>query len=101
MAKSELRPKIVKLAKMVGGVAGAMNKIDGNQPEYYALDGVVTDEMADVALVMGLRTPRTFEYILKKCKRTPEDTQRILDELTQVGVAKVWTDRSDVKPRYF
>ncbi|MGL4549075.1 FAD-dependent oxidoreductase, partial [Eubacterium aggregans] len=46
-------------------------------------------------------TPRTFEYILKKCKRTPEDTQRILDELTQVGVAKVWTDRSDVKPRYF
>lgn len=101
MAKSELRPKIVKLAKMVGGVAGAMNKIDGDQPEYYALDGVVTDEMADVALVMGLRKPRTFEYILKKCKRTPEDTQRILDELTQVGVAKVWTDRSDGKPRYF
>ena len=60
---ANLRPKIVKLAKMVGGVAGAMNKIDERAPEYYALDAVVTDEMADVALVIGLRRPRTFAYI--------------------------------------
>ena len=64
---ANLRPKIVKLAKMVGGVAGAMNRIDEKAPEYYALNAVVTDDMADVALVMGLRQPRTFEYIVEKC----------------------------------
>ena len=53
---ANLRPKIVKLAKMVGGVAGAMNRIDEKAPEYYALNAVV--------LVMGLRQPRTFEYIV-------------------------------------
>ncbi len=67
---ANLRPKIVKLAKMVGGVAGAMNRIDEKAPEYYALNAVVTDDMADVALVMGLRQPRTFEYIVEKCGRS-------------------------------
>jgi hypothetical protein len=30
---AELRPKIVKLCKVVGGLSGAMNKIDENAPE--------------------------------------------------------------------
>lgn len=63
-----LRPKIVKLAKMVGGIAGARNKIDENAPEYYALACVVSDEQADVALSMGLRKKRTAEYVAKKCR---------------------------------
>lgn len=33
----QLRPKIVKLAKMVGGLTGMVNTIDENEPEYYAL----------------------------------------------------------------
>ena len=39
-----LRPKIVKLAKMVGGLTGMMNHIDEDAPEYYALECVVSDE---------------------------------------------------------
>lgn len=98
---AKLRPKIVKLAKMVGGVAGAMNKIDENAPEYYALNAVVTDDMADVALVMGLRKPRTFEYIVEKCQKSREETQKLLDQLAYTGVVKVWTDKQDKKDRYF
>ena len=45
---AELRKKIVKLCKMVGGLTGMMNKIDENAPEYYALECVVSDEQADV-----------------------------------------------------
>lgn len=90
---ANLRPKIVKLAKMVGGVAGAMNRIDEKAPEYYALNAVVTDDMADVALVMGLRQPRTFEYIVEKCGRSREETKKLLDQLTYTGVVKVWTDK--------
>lgn len=98
---ANLRPKIVKLAKMVGGVAGAMNRIDEKAPEYYALNAVVTDDMADVALVMGLRQPRTFEYIVEKCGRSREETKKLLDQLTYTGVVKVWTDKKDKKDRYF
>lgn len=55
-----LRKKIVKLAKMIGGLVGVVNKIDENAPEYYGLECVVTDEMADIALCAGLRKPRTI-----------------------------------------
>lgn len=89
----ELRPKIVKLAKMVGGIAGAINKIDENAPEYYALACVVSDEQADVALCMGLRKPRTVEYVAKKCGKSVEDTRRLMMELAQIGVCKVWHEK--------
>ncbi len=98
---AELRPKIVKLAKMVGGVAGMMNKIDENAPEYYSLNAVVTDDMADVALAIGLRQPRTLEYIVEKCGKSREETLSLLTELADTGVCKVWTDKKDGKDRYF
>ena len=98
---SELRPKIVKLAKMVGGIAGAMNKFDENTPEYYSLNCVVTDEMADIAMIIGLRKPRTFEYVLNRSGKNRKETQAILDQLTYTGVAKVWKDKEDGKERYF
>ncbi len=98
---SELRPKIVKLAKMIGGIAGAMNKIDENAPEYYSLDCVVTDDMADIALIIGLRKPRTFEYIAKRSGKTKKETKALLDQLAYTGVAKVYPDKEDGKNRYF
>ena len=87
---AELRPKIVKLAKMVGGLAGVMNKIDEDSPEYMALECVVSDVQADVALTMGLRKPRTVEYVSKKCGKSIDETHKILMELAQIGVCKVW-----------
>ncbi len=98
---SELRPKIVKLAKMIGGIAGAMNKIDENAPEYYALECVVTDDMADIAMIIGLRKPRTFEYVAKRSGKTKKETKALLDQLTYTGVAKVYPDKEDGKDRYF
>lgn len=98
---AELRPKLVKLIKMIGGIAGAMNKIEATMPEYYALDGVVSDDMADVALCLGLRKPRTFSYVMYKCEKSKAETQRLLDQLTYTGVVKEWTDKEDKMPRYF
>ncbi|BCJ93902.1 pyridine nucleotide-disulfide oxidoreductase [Anaerocolumna cellulosilytica] len=97
----ELRPKIVKLAKMVGGIAGIMNKIDETSPEYYSLNCVVTDDMADIAMIIGLRKPRTFEYIAKHSGKSEEELRTILNQLAYTGVAKVWTDKEDNKDRYF
>lgn len=90
-----LRPKIVKLARMIGGVPGMMNKIDENAPEYYALACVVTDDQADVAVCAGLRKPRTMEYLAKKCGKSLEETTRLAHELADEGVFTIWTDRTD------
>lgn len=90
-----LRPKIVKLAKMIGGVPGMLNKIDEDAPEYYALECVVTDEMADIALCAGLHKPRTMQYLADKSGKSLEETTRLAHELANTGVFTVWTDRDD------
>ena len=78
---SKLRPKIVQLAKMVGGISGVVNKIDENAPEYYSLADILTDEEAEVALAAGLRKNRTVEYLAKKTGKSIEETKRIADRL--------------------
>jgi hypothetical protein len=85
-----LRKKIVKLAKMVGGLPGRIFTIDENAPEYYALECVVSDEQADVALAMGLRKERTAEEISRRCGKSLEETRRLAMELAQIGVCKVF-----------
>lgn len=87
-----LRKKIVQLAHMVGGLTGVINKIDENAPEYYSPECCVSDEQADVALVMGLRKPRTIEYIAKKANLSVEKAHKLAMELAQIGVCKVYTD---------
>ena len=84
-----LRKKIVQLAHMVGGLTGVINKIDENAPEYYSLECCVSDEQADVALVMGLRKPRTIEYIAKKANLSVEKAHKLAMELAQIGVCRV------------
>ena len=97
---AELRKKIVKLAKMIGGLTGMVNKIDENAPEYYSLACCVSDEAADVALAIELRKPKTFEEIVKRCGKSTDDTKRLLDELCDLGVVKVWTDEETNKDTY-
>ena len=63
---AELRPKIVKLCKIIGGFSGVMNKIDENAPEYYCMASILTDDEADIAIAAGLRKERTAEYLAKK-----------------------------------
>ena len=79
------RKKIVKLAKKISGPTAMMIKIDENAPEYYVLDCIVTDEMADVGLAMELRKPQTISQIAKKCGKSVGETDKLARELAQVG----------------
>ena len=65
---AQLRPKIVKLAKIIGGVTGITTRIDENAPEYYCMAGILTDEEADVAIAAGLRKERTAAYLANYIK---------------------------------
>ncbi len=88
-----LRAKIVKVAKMVGGPSGIMNKIDANAPEYYALAGSVSDEECDLLLAMGLRKIRTNDYLAKKLGWPIEKVNEVTDHLGYLGVIR--TDYKD------
>jgi succinate dehydrogenase/fumarate reductase-like Fe-S protein len=98
---AELRPKIVKLCKVVGGLTGMVNKIDADAPEYYCLAGILTDDEADVAIAAGLRHERTAEYLAKKTGRTLEETQKIAEHLAWIGIFRITTDPRDGKDRFF
>ncbi|MEG2519403.1 MAG: FAD-dependent oxidoreductase, partial [Oscillospiraceae bacterium] len=79
------RKLIIKLAKKISGPTALLVKIDENAPEYYVLDCVVTDEMAEVGLGMELRKTQTIAQIAKKCGKSIEETDRLARELAQVG----------------
>ena len=83
---AELRPKIVKLAKIIGGASGLMNKIDENAPEYYSMSDIVSDEEADIAIAAGLRKERTAAYLAKKVGKSVAEIMPSLDRLVYYGI---------------
>ena len=83
---AKLRPKIVKLAKVIGGISGAIVKIDENAPEYYSMANIVSDDEADIAIAAGLRKERTAEYLAKKVGKTVTEIQPSLDNLVEYGI---------------
>ncbi len=83
---AQLRPKIVKLAKVIGGASGLMNKIDENAPEYYSLVNIVSDDEADIAIAAGLRKERTAGYLAEKVGKSVEEIQGALDKLVYYGI---------------
>ena len=83
---AELRPKIVKLCHIVGGLTGVVNKIDENAPEYYSLASIVTDDEADVAIAAGLRKERTVGYLAKKVGKPVEEVEKLAKHLAWIGV---------------
>lgn len=101
MKKQKLRPKIVKLCKVVGGLTGVVNKIDENAPEYYSLASILTDDEADVAIACGLRKERTVDYLAKKVGKPEEEVHKLAEHLAWIGVFRVTKDPADKKDRYY
>ncbi len=98
---AQLRPKIVKLARVVGGLTGMMNKIDENAPEYYCLAAILTDDEADVAIAAGLRKERTVAYLAQKTGKPEEQVQKLAEHLAWIGVFRGTTDPNDGLDRFY
>lgn len=90
---AQLRPKIVKLAKIIGGVTGITTKIDENAPEYYCMAGILSDDEADIAIAAGLRKERTAGYLAKKVGKTVQEVQPLLDNLVYYGIFRRSMDK--------
>ena len=98
---AKLRPKIVKLAKLIGGISGMTVKIDENAPEYYSMAGYVTDDQADLAIAAGLRTERSAAYLAKKVGKTVEEIRSDLDALVYYGIFRRTFDRQAGEDTYY
>ena len=98
---AEMRPLIVKLAKVVGGVSGIVNKIDENAPEYYSLAAILSDEEAEVAIAAGLRKERTAQELAKKLGKPLEEVREIAETLAWKGIFRVNLDPNDKTDHYY
>lgn len=81
---AEQRELILKLGQKITDRIGHTVTVD--DPEYWGLAGVVTDEMAEVALSMKVRVPATVEEISKKCGKSLERTEELLKEMSVIGL---------------
>ena len=98
---AELRQKILKLCKIIGGPTGMVIHIDENSPEYYCMADYVTDDQADIAIAAGLRTPRTAEYLAEKVGKTVAEIADDLDKLVYYGIFRRTTQTSGGQTVYF
>lgn len=96
------REKIIKLGKMITDrVPAKLHGVTGEDPEYWGLAGVVTDEMADVAMKMKVRKPKTFEQIRKLTGIEPEKLQKLLDEMSWIGLIEYnWENLDGKNPNH-
>ncbi len=82
--------KVLDLANKISRTKrGAKDEIKPEYPEYYILEPVVTTEMAEVALCLGLRMPKSPKEIAAECGKTEELTAKLLWDLAMAGVAIV------------
>ena len=98
---AKLRPKIVKLAKVIGGASGAVVRITEDAPEYYCMANIVSDDEADIAIAAGLRKERTAEYLAKKVGKTVEEIAPSLDRLVYYGIFRRTFDEKLGEDVYF
>jgi len=81
------REKIIKLGRMITDRLPAKLKgVTGDDPEYWGLAGLVTDEMADIALKMGVRKPRTLPELVKLTGKDEAYLEKILAEMAYIGL---------------
>ena len=84
------REKILKLGKKITDVvAHKLKGITADDPEYWGLAAILTDEMADIALSMDVRVPYTVPQLMKMNKITEENREhfeKVLEDMAYVGL---------------
>lgn len=82
--KAEPRELILKLGQKITDRIG--HKVTVDDPEYWGLAGVVTDEMAEVALKMKVRKPMTLKQLVKATGKEERELEKLLQEMSIVGL---------------
>ena len=84
-----VREPILKLGKMVTDripIKLGLEKLTADDPEYWGLAAMCTDEMAEIALKMGVRKPRTLKDMVKLTGKDEAYLEDILQQMSANGV---------------
>ncbi len=75
-----------------------LKKITRNDPEYWGLAGVLTDEEAELALKMGVRKPKTLDEMVKLSGLAKDKCEALLEEMSRKGLVEYnWENEAHVK----
>ncbi len=83
------REPIAKLGKKVTDRIPqklGLKKITRNDPEYWGLAGVLTDEEAELAVKLGVRKPKTLAEIVKLSGLEEKKCEALLEEMSRKGL---------------
>ena len=99
-----MRDIIVKVGKHITDCMDIMlgqTKMDESRPEYWMLDAILTDEMAEMVLKMKVRKPYTPAELAKKMHWEEERVQKLLDEMAETGIVEYNWHNEDHHKQYF
>lgn len=63
-----------------------LKKITRNDPEYWGLAGVLTDEEAELAVKLGVKKPKTLAEIVKLSGLEEKKCEALLEEMSRKGL---------------
>ena len=93
------RENLLKLGSMITNRIGL--KATADDPEYWGLASVMTDEMVEVALKMGVRKPKTTEQLMKLTKMEREPLEKLLTEMEWLAIVEnTWQNLDGKKPNH-
>lgn len=78
------RELILKLGQKITDRIG--HTVTAEDPEYYGLAALVTDEMAEVALKMKVRKPMTLQQMVKATGKEEKYLEDLLQEMSSIGL---------------
>ena len=93
------RENLLKLGSMITNRIGL--KATADDPEYWGLASVMTDEMVEVALKMGVRKPKTTEQLMRLTKMEREPLEKLLTEMAWLGIVEYnWENLDGKNPNH-
>ncbi|BBF44884.1 formate dehydrogenase-O, major subunit [Lachnospiraceae bacterium KM106-2] len=97
------RKPIAKLGKLITDRVPqklGLKKITRDDPEYWGLAAVVTDEEAEVALKMGVRKPRTLKQMVKLTGLEEKKVEGLLEEMSRKGLLEFNYENEQQEKQY-
>ncbi len=97
------REPIAKLAKVITDrvpIVLGLEKITKDSPEYIGLCSLCTDEMAEIAIKMGKRKPRTIEDMMRLTGKDKAYLEDILQKMAVNGIIEYNWENADRKKQY-
>ena len=86
--QAKVKEKVLDYANKISGAKrGAKNEVKPEYAEYQVLEPIMTDEMAEVGLVLKLKEGQTLEKISKECGKSVELTKELLTDMVHSGAA--------------